>query len=344
MTTLGAAVPSAAPRRAPSANWFMARLLASRMRHLAGEKLALFRYTGRSGASVVFPVQAPRDGDDIVVMVGNAANKRWWRHFRAGAPVEVLLDGAWRCGTGRVVTGSDSRAAAAYRRAYPRLAIALDATFVVVAFDGPAAAVPALRGARLVRSWFWTVTAAEFVGFAVVAGIGAATAHAAAGALVPALLAGGAVEGGMLGWGQVSVLRRVLPGVGRRQWIVATAVAAMLAYTIGLVPSILAGSIGSWPLAIVVSGAVLLGAALLASIGTAQWLILRRHVTGALRWIGTTAVAWLVGLGVFLGFAMPLWQPGQPLVLTIVIGVGGGLLMAATSSLITGVTLRRLLR
>jgi hypothetical protein len=51
-----------------------------------------------------------------------------------------------------------------------------------------------------------------------------------------------------------------------------------------------------------------------------------------------------VGLGVFLGFAMPLWQPGQPLVLTIVIGVGGGLLMAATGSLITGVTLRRVLR
>jgi hypothetical protein len=289
-------------------------------------------------------VQATRDGDDIVVMSGNAANKQWWRHFRAAARVEVLLDGAWRCGTGRVVTGADSRAAAAYRRAYPRLAIALDATFVVVAFDGPASARPALRGTRLVRSWFWTVTAAEFVGFAVAACAGAVTANAAAGVTVPALLAAGAVEGGMLGWGQVSVLRRALPGVGRRHWIMATAVAAMLAYLIGLVPSTLAGSVGSWPLAIVVPGAVLLGAALLGSIGTAQWLILRRHVTGALGWIGTTALAWLIGLGVFLGFAMPLWQPGQPLALTIVIGVGGGLLMAATTSLITGGALRRLLR
>lgn len=118
----------------------------------------------------------------------------------------------------------------------------------------------------------------------------------------------------------------------------------MLAYAIGLVPSTLAGSIGSWPVALVVPGAVLLGAALLASIGTAQWLILRRHVTGARRWIGTTALAWLVGLGVFLGFAMPLWQPGQPLALTIAVGVGGGLLMAATTSLITGVALRHILR
>jgi hypothetical protein len=203
---------------------------------------------------------------------------------------------------------------------------------------------PALPGTRLVRSWCWTVTAAEFVGFAVAACVGAVTANAAAGISVPALLAAGAVEGGMLGWGQVTVLRRALPSVGRRQWIVATAIAAALAYAIGLVPSTLAGSVGSWPLAIVVPGAVVLGAALLASIGTAQWLILRRHVTGALRWIGTTALAWLVGLGVFLGFAMPLWQPGQPLALTIVIGVGGGLLMAATTSLITGVALRRLLR
>ncbi|WP_433728057.1 hypothetical protein ACQP2Y_13985 [Actinoplanes sp. CA-051413] len=314
------------------------------MRHLAGGKLAVLRYTGRTGALVAVPVQATRDGDDIVVMCGDAANKQWWRHFRAGAPVEVLLEGAWRCGTGRVVTGTDSEAAAAYRRTYPRLTVELDAIFVVVALDGPALARPALRGPRLVRSWFLTVTAAEFLGFAVAACAGAVTADAAAGVSVPALLAAGALEGGMLGWGQVTVLRRALPGVGRRQWIVATAVAAMIAYAIGLVPSTLAGSIGSWPVALVVPGAVLLGAALLASIGTAQWLILRRHVTGALRWIGTTALAWLVGLGVFLGFAMPLWQPGQPLALTIAIGVGGGLLMAATSSLITGMALRHMLR
>jgi hypothetical protein len=344
MTALGRAVPSAAPHRAPLANRFMVRLLGSRMRHLVGGKLAVLRYTGRTGALVAVPVQATRDGDDVVVMCGNAANKQWWRHFRAGAPVEVLLDGAWRRGTGRVVTGTDSETAAAYRRTHPQSKVALDAVFVVVALDGPESARPALRGPRLVRSWFLTVTAAEFLGFAVAACTGAVTADAAAWVSVPALLAAGALEGGMLGWGQVSVLRRVLPGVGRRQWIVATAVAAMLAYAIGVVPSTLAGSIGSWPVAVVAAGAVLLGAALLASIGTAQWLILRRHVTGALRWVGTTALAWLVGLGVFLGFAMPLWQSGQPLVLTITIGVGGGLLMAASSSLITGVALRHMLR
>ncbi|MEU4602474.1 hypothetical protein AB0F43_05800 [Kribbella sp. NPDC023972] len=81
---------------------------------------------------------------------------------------------------------------------------------------------------------------------------------------------------------------------------------------------------------------------MLASIGTAQWLILRYQVAMAGGWIVAAAVAWLCGLGVFLGFAMPLWRPGQPLVLTVGTGIAGGLLMAATSSAITGVALRRL--
>jgi hypothetical protein len=201
----------------------------------------------------------------------------------------------------------------------------------------------ALRGAPLVWTWFWTVTAAEFVGFAMPACVGAFTADARALVSVPALLVAGAVEGSMLGWGQATVLRRALPRLPSRSWIVATAVAAALAYAIGLVPSAVGGSIGSWPLVVVVAGAAILGAALLGSIGTAQWLILRHHVPGALRWIATTALAWLVGLGVFLGFAMPLWQPGQPLALIVAIGIGGGLLMAAITSAMTGVALRRLL-
>jgi hypothetical protein len=139
------------------------------------------------------------------------------------------------------------------------------------------------------------------------------------------------------------VLRRALPRLRSRSWIVATAAAAVLAYAIGLVPSVVGGSTGSWPLLALVAGAVVLGVALLGSIGTAQWLILRHHVPGAWRWIATTALAWLVGLGVFLSFAMPLWQPEQPLALILAIGIGGGLLMAATTSAITGVALRRLL-
>jgi uncharacterized integral membrane protein len=170
------------------------------------------------------------------------------------------------------------------------------------------------------------------------------TADAAAAIVVPALLAAGAIEGSMLGWGQASVLRRAIPGFRPRQWIAFTAGAAVFAYGLGLVPSTFASSIETWPTAIVISAALLLGGLLLASIGFAQWLVLRRHVAGATRWIAASALAWAAALLVFLGFAMPLWQPGQPLALIVGIGVVGGLLMAATSSAITGVALRRLLR
>ena len=56
----------------------------------------------------------------------------------------------------------------------------------------------------------------------------------------------------------------------------------------------------------------------------------------------TTAGAWLLGLAVFLGVTMPLWQPGQGLPTTIAIGVLGGFLMAATTSAVTAFAVRRL--
>jgi hypothetical protein len=123
---------------------------------------------------------------------------------------------------------------------------------------------------------------------------------------------------------------------------VSTAVAAALAYLIGLSPSLLADPVSHWPTVAVAAAGFSLGMILLASIGTAQWLILRTEVPKAHMWIIATAAAWLVGLGVFLGFAMPLWQPGQPRLLTVGIGLAGRLLMAATTSAITAIAIRRL--
>ncbi|WP_267909927.1 hypothetical protein [Nucisporomicrobium flavum] len=40
---------------------------------------------------------------------------------------------------------------------------------------------------------------------------------------------------------------------------------------------------------------------------------------------------------------MPLWHPGQALILIIAIGTAGGLAMAATMAAVTGVAVRRLL-
>ena len=186
------------------------------------------------------------------------------------------------------------------------------------------------------------VTLGEFLGFSVPAVAGALTAHAPAVAAATGLLAAGAVEGTLLGAAQALVLHRAFPSVGARRWVVVTAGAAVFAYAIGLLPSTVADRLPDQPPVLLVIVAAVLGSTLLLSIGTAQWLVLRRAVPGSASWIATTAVAWAAGLGVFCGFAMPLWHPGQNLPAVVAIGMTGGLLMAATSSAITGLGLRRL--
>ncbi|WP_159928891.1 MULTISPECIES: hypothetical protein [Nocardia] len=75
----------------------------------------------------------------------------------------------------------------------------------------------------------------------------------------------------------------------------------------------------------------------------AQWVVLRGYVRGAVRWIAATAAAWLAGLTAFAAFTTPLWQPGQSPALVAVIGVFGGLLMAAAMAAVSGLLLVRLL-
>jgi Ca2+-transporting ATPase len=158
-----------------------------------------------------------------------------------------------------------------------------------------------------------------------------------------ALVIAGAGEGAVLGAAQSTVLRRVVPGFSRAAWTIRTALAAALAWAIGLAPSELAGTWQEWPPGVQMAVAVPAGLTLLATIGTAQWTVLRRSVPGASRWIGWTALAWLAGLTVFLAVATPLWQPGQPLWLVAAIGVLAGALMAVTMAAVTGRGLVRLL-
>jgi hypothetical protein len=149
-------------------------------------------------------------------------------------------------------------------------------------------------------------------------------------------------KGFALGLAQASVLKKALPGLNRRRWVFATSVAAVVAYANGLLPSTFAeivAALSLWSLAVV---GLMVGTVLLLSIGTAQWLVLRRTVPRSASWIGTTAAAWIAGLGVFLAFAAPLWRPGQPLPVVVLIGMSGGLLMAATTSVVTGHAMRRL--
>ncbi|HEY3471214.1 MAG TPA: hypothetical protein VGL47_39195 [Amycolatopsis sp.] len=318
----------------------LVRLLGSGLSPLVDGKLCAVRYRPAASATpVTFPVQYARSGDQVVVVAGHAERKRWWRHFRAGADADVLLDGRWRPAAGRLLDGpARTIAAGDYRRAFPHVPVTPETP--VVAFT--AAPRSRLRGRRLAWWWFFVVTLAEFLGFAVPATAGALTANASAAVTVPVLLLAGALEGAALGSGQAWVLHRALPALNPRRWIAATAAAAAFAYLVGLAPSTWASSMTTWPPVLLWPVVTVLGVALLLSIGVAQWLVLRRHVAGSARWIAVTAGAWLLGLAVFLGCTMPLWQPGQAVVTTILIGALGGLLMAATTAALTAVAVRRL--
>jgi hypothetical protein len=316
----------------------MVRLLRSPMRHVLPRSLILLRYVSASGATVILPVRAAHDSTRLVVLAGRADTKSWWRHFHRAAAAEVWWDGGWRAAVGEVVP-ADSDAATVFRRRFPGVAVDDDAVLVDLRGDLPLI----LRGRPLLQRWLATVTAGEFAGFAVPAVTGAITVRAPVALAAAALLAAGAAEGTMLGLAQATVLRHALPGLPMRRWVWATAAGAVAAYAIGLLPSTLAGRWADPPVAVLIAAASVLGTALLATIGTAQWLVLRTVVPRSASWIVTTAIAWLAGLGIFLGFATPLWQPGQPVALVTAIGVAGGLLMALVTSAITGVALRRLL-
>jgi hypothetical protein len=198
-------------------------------------------------------------------------------------------------------------------------------------------------GFALVRSWVVWTTGAEVVGFCAPATVGALTVDARRPVALSLALLAGAVEGLILGAAQAHVLTAALRRLPRLRWAAATSGAAALAWLIGLLPAATDDVWRRWPLTARLACAAVGAIALLASIGVAQWWILREHIRRAHRWIAITAAGWLVGLSSFMLVAPPLWREGQSTVTLVAIGALGGLVMAAVVAVVTGVGLRALL-
>jgi hypothetical protein len=191
------------------------------------------------------------------------------------------------------------------------------------------------------RRWVTATTIGELLGFAIpaLAGAGSAAAGVRPAAATALLVAAGAGEGTVLGWAQSRALRRDLPALPARSWIAATAAGAVIAWLIGMTPSTFYDQLSQLPAPLLMTLAVPAGLLLLATIGTAQWLVLRRHVRRAGVWIAANALGWLAGLVVV--FAVLAAAPSEALV--AVYGVAGGLAMGATVALVTGPFMVRLL-
>ena len=119
----------------------------------------------------------------------------------------------------------------------------------------------------------------------------------------------GIFEGIVLGAAQGIVLRSRLPGLALRRWIIATAIGAMVAWGLGMLPSTLmsadaggsqvAAEMPDWLTIVMAAG---MGAVAGIILALAQWAALRSQTRRAGLWLPANSLAWLCGMPlVFLG-------------------------------------------
>jgi hypothetical protein len=183
------------------------------------------------------------------------------------------------------------------------------------------------------RRWVGCTVAGEAAGFTAAAAI-ASTQDLSHTPEVAILLAVGAVEGALLGKAQAMTMTRLqLPAAVLRLWPVTTSVAAMVAWSIGLVPSSLQKLSWSSGTAWVLAAVLVL--VLLTSIPAAQFMLLRTALPTAGRWVRFNALAWMLGLS--WTFVPPaLVRPETPIVSEIGVYAIAGVLMATTVAIISG--------
>ena len=198
------------------------------------------------------------------------------------------------------------------------------------------------------RRWVLFCTIGELVGFGGIPVLGSAIALWATTGIEADLLSmtlyviaviGGFGEGAVLAWFQLRVLRVCLPRLKANRWILATGIAASIAWSLGyLAPTLddLFGLSAQMQLAIWIPG----GIVILLSIGTAQAIVLRGIVDKPQRWIAANAAGWLLGLP--WTFALPAMLPETAAIAVwVATFIIAGILMGLTVGLVTGYTLVR---
>ena len=192
------------------------------------------------------------------------------------------------------------------------------------------------------RRWWVVVATGELLGFLLPAVAGVLGRDLGAATQLLIAPAAGLAEGALLGLAQAVVLRPVWPSFRTGPWVLATSLAAALAWFLGMLPSTTHDTWTRWPAVWVVVVGVSLGSLLLASIGAAQALAMPPGTRGRLAWMGWTALGWVAGLGAFTAVAPPLWHEHQAVWAAIVVGLAGGLAMALVMAAVTGVGAVRL--
>lgn len=159
---------------------------------------------------------------------------------------------------------------------------------------------------------------------------------------------GGAALGGVLGAAQWLVVRRHFPSAV--WWIVASAAGGILGVAVGTVVSealrpligtfldeaTRSRSTGSmiWGSSAIAGGVA--GSVIGVALGTAQWLVLRRHFPSAQVWIVASWLGWMCGLTIGAGLLDLVGIFGSLLIIGIFSGVTTGAVLA---KLVSGSTI-----
>lgn len=209
--------------------------------------------------------------------------------------------------------------------------------------------IPERAGQGFLARWVIAFVLGEIVGFGLAITLGFTTAPVIDQApspvafvvtIVAAALAG-VIEGGVVGWAQWAVARRLRPELRGWAWIRATAAGGAVAWAIGMTlgTSLSFPREPPWP--VITTGAAALGVLVGAIFGVAQWTVLRHHVHMAGRWIVANAAAWAVGIAVAFG-GIGTVPNDAPLVAFILAGMATGAVMALLPAIATCITLQRL--
>ena len=197
--------------------------------------------------------------------------------------------------------------------------------------------------------WMLATTVGELVGFAVPTAVGTAIwviggeggAFTSIAMFIFMILAGGG-EGAVLGFAQWIVLHRHIPDVVRRDWVLATALAAAFAWLLAMLV-VTRGDLAAINTVLFVIGVIVIGLMLVASIGFAQWYVLKRHIQNVFWWIPANAVAWPLGIAMPV-LGLSLVPDGSPVEAWVATGVVSGMAMGVVVGAITGIALVWLLR
>ncbi|WP_412538491.1 nitroreductase/quinone reductase family protein [Longispora sp. K20-0274] len=112
--------PGVGPHHLGTANRLVLGLLHSPLHALLDPGICELSFAGRrSGRLVRLPVMYAREGRTVVILVGHADAKRWWRNFHTPHPVTVTARGETNTGTGRVVPADDPTAQEIYWSRHP---------------------------------------------------------------------------------------------------------------------------------------------------------------------------------------------------------------------------------